>query len=180
MKANRQLVTKNWRSSFFIIFLILISISNALPQEPSQDPTPEKSEAKKGTTEQASKSKVGLWLQKHPLIARIWKIIPPIAAFIFAWILKDSIKRIITDGLKPLLGRLMIRFFILSGRYNSLLKRYKQAIQRKFRKGDLARRTIGEGVDLESNYIQIQLSKDEYENPEHIFLDSSTGQRQEV
>jgi predicted NACHT family NTPase len=151
---------------FLVLFFITVSIDDLLSQDRPSPPSSEqiKKDNTKSDPIKELEGKAKSWIKNPILILIIWGIIAPILAYIF----KDLIKKMITEGLRPLLGRLVTRLFILFGRYRALLKRYQRTLQRRLREGGLTRQLIGEGVDLEKNYIPIQISKEEYKNPEFV------------
>ncbi|MBI1928460.1 NACHT domain-containing protein [Candidatus Poribacteria bacterium] len=117
------------------------------------------------------------WIKKHPLAALFWGILGPTGA----WIFKDVIKKVIEEGIKPLLTQMSIWILIHLGAYNALLNKYRQTLQRKLKAVGLTQQLLGEGVDLEQNYIRIQLSKEEYKHPETIpSIDPIRESQQEI
>jgi len=138
-----------------------------LAQESSADPKPKQSEtAEKGSTQQkpgSLKSRIEDWLAKHPWLALIVAVI----LIVLAWFRK-AIGTIATRKITPTLTKSYTWVLIHFGAYNRLLKKYLRTLGRRLKEGGLTRQLIGEGVDLEKNYIPIQISKEEYKHPETI------------
>ncbi len=160
----------------FLLMLFLIMMSTGIISSQERPPTPPSGQPGMDTGNKAQQNQDLLkgikgWVQKHPFLTLIWGILAPVLAFIF----KDPIKKMVTEEISPLLTRLFTRFLILFGRYRALLKRYRRTLQRRLREGGLTRQLIGEGVDLEENYIPIQISKEEYKNPEFVPSFESKG-----
>ena len=181
MKIRKQISAKTW---YFLILILLIIVSvsdNLIAQN-----TPDKPELKSSKIVESSqtqkhnnpldklKKSIEDWIKKHPLAAIIWGIIAPIGA----WLLKDVIKKIIVQELTPLFKRMFTVVLICFGRYNRLLKNYHKSLQGKLREVGLTQRLLGEGVDMERNYIPIELSKEEYKNPETALSFDAQSQKQ--
>ncbi|MFC1713068.1 NACHT domain-containing protein [Candidatus Poribacteria bacterium] len=167
MKTRRCTAVKAWYLWFLILFIILSVTPGLLAQESSSETSSEQ----QGLN--AWKDKLAGLVQKYPLIAVVVFIVVIVLA-----LLKDVIKKVIKDRLNPLVGKLITWLLIRFGRYSSLLKKYQQTLQRSLKEGGLTRKLIGEWVDLETNYIQIQLSREEYKNPETVPTIGSANETQ--
>jgi formylglycine-generating enzyme required for sulfatase activity len=124
----------------------------------SEDPDPLK------TVKQA----IEAWIKAHPLAALLWAIFGPVLVGVSVWIFKDILKKIVTEELRLFFKRMFTGVLIRFGRYNQLLQNYHQSLQERLKDVGLTQQLLGEGVDMEQNYIPIQLSKDEYKNPETV------------
>ena len=109
--------------------------------------------------------KHGQFLTTEAKILTLNNMVIRIVAVIAA-LFKDVIKKVITEKLKPLFTRLFTWVLMHLGAYNALLNNYRRTLGRTLQEVGLTRQLIGEGVDLERNYISIQISKEEYTHPE--------------
>ncbi|MCZ6677797.1 MAG: NACHT domain-containing protein [Candidatus Poribacteria bacterium] len=161
-------MAKRW---FFLLlmFLVLINVSNNLEaQEASPDAASKPSEAGEPSQPIPIAGKltefvetVRNWINEHTELTLLLGLI----IFIVIWF-KDKIRRAIANGLKPLFGELITWVFVRFGAYNALLNKYRQVLQGKLKNVGLTQSLLGEGVDLDRNYIPIQLSKEEYRHLE--------------
>ena len=169
---KRQITLRTCCLFLLMLFLITVSIDSLLSQDQTSPPSSGQPEMKEDGTDQHQnqslfkklESDIRDWVLRHPLLTIIWGISAPVLVFIF----RDLIKKIIMDGIKPLFARLLARILILLGRYVTPLKQYQKTLQRQLKEGGLTKQLIGEGVDLERNYISIQISKEEYIDPETV------------
>ena len=89
-----------------------------------------------------------------------------LAVIVFIAWFRDKIGKAIEGTLKPLIARIVTGIFVRLGAHGTLLNKYYQALQSKLQGVGLTQNLLGEAVDLEKNYIAIQLSKEEYTHPE--------------
>jgi predicted NACHT family NTPase len=103
----------------------------------------------------------------------LWAIIGPL----LAWVLKDIIKKHLEEIFKPFCNRFITTCLVSVGAYHAARNRYLATLRNRLKKGGYTQQLLGEGVDLDHNYIQIQLSKEEYKHPETIPAISSAQQQ---
>jgi len=168
MKTGEQIAAKTW---YLIILILLVMVSaygdlnaqNAAKPDSTSSTSIESSQQQKQTNPlKELKDAIEGWIRTHTLAAIIWMIIAPVGA----WLLKDIIKKIVADELTPLFKRIFTGILIRFGGYNRLLKNYHESLHMKLQEVGLTQQLLGEGVDMERNYIPIELSKEEYKNPE--------------
>jgi len=124
--------------------------------------TPEQKKEKSKTSKEPET--IGTWLRKHS--SKFWVAI----AFILGIIFRDPLANLMRNHIQPLLTRFFIRILIVCGGYNRLLKNYQRALQKTIQRIGPTQQLFGEGVDLEHNYISIQLSKEEFTHPETVLF----------
>ncbi|MBM3238448.1 NACHT domain-containing protein [Candidatus Poribacteria bacterium] len=142
-------------------------------QQVAADAKPESAKAgeDKGTSSTSEKKKedsqtskepktIGAWLRKHHSIMSA--VIAFIFGLLFSLLFGNPFFDFVRNRFHPLLTRFFTRILIVCGGYNRLLKNYQQTLQRELQKVGPTQQLFGEGVDMERNYIPIQLSKEEF------------------
>ena len=127
--------------------------ASSTPEEKKEDP--------KTSKEQKS---IWAWLRKY-----IWVAI----AFILGIAFKEPLVNFFKNRFHPWVTRLFTRILIVCGGYNRPLKSYQRTLQRGLQKIRLTQQLFKEAVDLERNYIPIQLSKEEFAHPETVPLNEA-------
>ena len=162
MKAQRQVNIKYLLISFLITALI-INLAGVLIAQNTSNTQPT------GNTQDSQKLPLG-WIDILKLLSKglpLWLVI--VICFVFIvliWILKEPIKNIKDEKIKPSLVRFYTWILVHLGAYNRLINNYRKMLNEKLKVSGLTRQLIGEGVNLDDNYIPIQLSKEEYKHPE--------------
>ena len=168
MTTGKQISGKRWYFFMLMLLVMICADADLVGQETSskldskQTTGADKSQGQQNTNPLQSLTKpIEDWIKKHPLLTLLLGILGSIGTEMFR-----VIKKLATQHLAPLFKQVFTGILIRFGRYKRLLKHYHESLQIKLQEVGLTQQLLGEGVDMERNYIPIQLSKEEYKNPE--------------
>ena len=182
MKTRAQIKARRLYFLLLILLVMISAVDNLNAQEALAKPELKSSKAVESSQTEKNINPLDKltkliedWIKKQPLTVLLLIII---VGGIGGWIFIDFIKKIVAEELTPFFKRIFTGVLIRFGRYNRGLKTYHQSLQEKLRKVGLTQQLLGEGVDMERNYIPIELSKEEYKNPETAYSFDSQPQKE--
>ena len=163
MKTMRQLPAKRWH-----VLVLMLWVMTGVAADSDVNQTQAAESLPSGQVSTADSTVLGrlisplkVWVGRHTGLTILLLTI----ILLLAWF-RNKIRDAATEKIQPIIAQHIAGVFSRVGAHRTLLGKYRQALQDRLQSGGLRRGPLGEGIDLEKNYVALDLSKSEQRPPD--------------